>query len=307
MKASSDLLIWDCQTCQSKSIDFIPELQRIRKAAFGTIVVIAPDPRALPAALGDLCAALPIVVRFGPSAIHDAIVDIVGALASAKRQANAVVITSKFPLWVTLFQRLEPKSVLFISDKDPNSCLELSFFPQSVPLKALSWPSLSETRVSGQADLIDLAPAHAEEEDGSDNYAQEGSGEDEQTGIEPLANLEKYEIDLRSPGDPVPSHQRDPEEVTPKRAARSHEEVIQIPVKFQPLVEAMKAIGKSLISLNDLEGQLKIWSTKLNVPIDNINAYISKATDAQIVIYDKAINYVRFRNRSIATSKLEYV
>jgi hypothetical protein len=307
MKPSADLLVWDCQTCQSKTIDFIAELQRIRKAAFGNIIVIAPDTRALPSSLGNLCAALPVVVRFGPSAVYDALVDIVGALTSAKKQASVTVITSKFPLWITLFQRLEPKSVTFISDKDPNSCLEFSFFPQSVPLHNLAWPSLNEIQGSGDGDLIDFAPSPGGEEDGSENFVQEGSGEEEPTSIEPLANLEKYEIDMRSPVDTRGTPESNSDEMSPKRATRSREEVIQIPVKFQPLVEAMKAIGKSLVSLGDLEGQVKIWSTKLSIPVENINSYISKATDAQIVIYDKAINYVRFRNRAIATSKLEYV
>jgi hypothetical protein len=74
------------------------------------------------------------------------------------------------------------------------------------------------------------------------------------------------------------------EEGTVKGVGRSHNDVIQIPLKFQPLVEAMKAAGKALISVSDLEGQLKVWSVKLNVPVENINSLMSKATEAQIII-----------------------
>jgi hypothetical protein len=307
MKSSPDILVWDSSTCPSKTIDFIPDLQRTRKAAFANIIIIAPDPHSLPSALGDLTVVLPVVVRFGPNAIHDAIIDVVSSLVSSKGQVGVVLITGKFSLWVSIFQRLEPKSVVFISNKDPNSCLELTFFPQSIPTKTLTWPGLEAVRSSNDRDLIDLASEPVEEEEVSERLVQDDSGEDESPGIQPLANLEKYQIDLRSPAGGAQSHQSDSPEITPKRRGHAREDVLQIPAKFQPLVEAMKSIGKALISLGDLEGQLKVWSEKLNEPIDNINSYIAKATDAQIIIYDKAINYVRFRNRAIATAKVEYV
>jgi hypothetical protein len=62
-----------------------------------------------------------------------------------------------------------------------------------------------------------------------------------------------------------------------------------------------------MVSVTDLEGPLKTWSTRLNQPIDNINAYIAKAADAQIILHDKQINYVRFRNRTLASAQIEYL
>ena len=91
------------------------------------------------------------------------------------------------------------------------------------------------------------------------------------------------------------------------RSGVGPDQSLEVPVKFRPLIEAMKSMGKAMISLSDLEGQLKTWSAKLNQPIDNINQYITKAADAQLVIYDKSINYVRFRNRSMANAAIEYV
>ena len=79
-----------------------------------------------------------------------------------------------------------------------------------------------------------------------------------------------------------------------------------VPSKFQPLIEAMKSVGKAMISLSDLEEHLKKWSETLNLPIENINAYIAKASDAGIIIYDKSIKYVRFRNRQMANMNIEY-
>jgi hypothetical protein len=314
MKPSLDILVWDCSSCPSRTIDFIPELQRLRKSSFGTIIVFASDPHTIPAALGNLATSLPLVVRFGPNALHDAIIDVIGALVPAKGQGSVIVVTGAFPIWISLFYGLAPRSVVFVSNKDITSCFDFNFFPQTVPVKLLTWPELTETRSSG-GDLIDLAPAPVqdEEEDNEEEEPTQGHfspgnfGEDDADGIQPLANLERYQIDLRSPAGTPKSQQPGSPEPTAKRRTPTHEGAIPIPVKFQPLVEAMKSTGKALISLNDLEGQLKVWSAKLNQPVENINTYIAKATDAQIVIYDKAINYVRFRNRAIVTSDVEYV
>lgn len=123
--------------------------------------------------------------------------------------------------------------------------------------------------------------------------------------IQPLQSFERHQIDLRPPASAAPPRQPETD-VTPKRPPPS-EQVVQIPAKFQPLIEAMKSLGKAMVSVTDLEGQLKIWSTRLNQPIDSISAYIAKAADAQIILYEKHINYVRFRNRVIASAQIEYL
>jgi hypothetical protein len=268
----------------------------------------------LPAAFGDLPIALPVTLRFGPNAVHDALIDCVGFFTQTKGQSTFVVITNSFPLWITLFQRLTPKLVVFVSSKDPSKSLEFSFLPESLPVRLLAWPSLEE--VSGQPEHDEptqpIEPISTGEEEDAPEVSQP-SGEpslDEVEAqptrsraapIQPLQNLERHQLDLRSPA-------RQPDsEVTPKRQQQTAEQVVQVPAKFQPLIEAMKSLGKVMVSVADLEGQLKIWSTRLNQPIDNIGAYIAKAADAQIILYDKQINYVRFRNRTLASATIEYV
>ena len=134
--------------------------------------------------------------------------------------------------------------------------------------------------------------------------------------IKPLSDLDKYQIDLRSPIGETPTRLGENPEFTPHRTAgatptsriaAATTTAIKVPAQFRVLVESMRSMGKTMISLGDLEAQLRTWSTKLGEPVDNTTSYINKATEAQIVIYDKEINYVRFRNRSLSTGSIEYV
>ena len=69
----------------------------------------------------------------------------------------------------------------------------------------------------------------------------------------------------------------------------------------------MKAAGKAMISVNDLDVYLKKVAAELNIQQPNTNTIVNKANDAGIIIYDKSINYVRFRNRQMATGIINYV
>jgi hypothetical protein len=319
---SAEILVWDCVTCESESLEFIPQLQRYRKTSFAIIIIAAQEVSKIPPGIGDLAIALPITTRFGGSAIYDSLVDAIGFFVQAKGNCSFVVISNTLPLWITLFQRIEPKSVTFISTTDPKRFLEFSFLSEKIPVRMLAWPRLEELASSGQ-DESSLSPSTIhdegltiEEEDleiEGDTTKQPAIFVDEETPrkpvIQPLKNMESHHIDLRSPitGSP-PSHQSDSESVGSKKEPKgSSDQPIQVPAKFKALVEVMRSMGKVMISIADLEGQLKIYATKTGEPIDNPSAYITKAGDAQIITIEKGINYVRFRNRGLATASITYV
>ena len=81
----------------------------------------------------------------------------------------------------------------------------------------------------------------------------------------------------------------------------------EVALEFKPLVEVMKSIGKAMISVNDLENPLMKYCNENNMPHFNTNSYVHKASDAGVIIYDRSINYVRFRNRSFMDANIEYV
>ena len=337
---TSGILVWDCSACQSKGTEFIQRLQKMTKIAFSKIIVASVDPQAIPASVSDLSISLPVITRFGPNATRDSLIDVIHHLTKSKNEVSVFVMSDSFPLWIALFQRVAPRSVVFISGKDPRDCLDFSFLPPSLSVNVLSWPNLDS--VSSSAPVRDdrIAKNAVSRKEASESNSSFGFVEEEEEvvdgsdgievsdshrgvvgggfsgGIQPLSNLDKYQIDLRSPVGGTPTRQSESGDITPKRGNVStpgsgsgigHDQSLEVPIKFRPLIEAMKSMGKAMISLSDLEGQLKTWSAKLNEPIDNINAYISKAADAQLVIYDKSINYVRFRNRSMANATIEYV
>jgi hypothetical protein len=308
MSKAADLLIWDSSSCQSQSIDFIPQLQRLRKVPFAGIIVVAPDPQTVPPSIGDLSIAYPVTVRLGLNALHDALIDAVGFFVQSKGQSGFVVITNSFALWLALFQRLEPKSVVLVSSKDPTKCLEFSFLPEHLPIRTLAWPILEEATTPARDDApspahppIEPIPEEEDEEAAGNSEDDQGSeGGSRQGTTQPFPVLEKHQIDLRSPSASTRGG-----EATPKR--RSPEQAMQVPAKFQPLVEAMRATGKVMVPVADLEGQMKAWAAKLGQPVDDRGSHIQQAADAQIVIWDKAINYVRFKNRALSTAPVEYV
>jgi hypothetical protein len=234
--------------------------------------------------LQELAIALPIIIRFGPNAIYDGAVDVISFLSQNKDHCSASMITDSFPFWIALFQRIEPKELVFISSKDPRQCLAFSFLP-SIPIKLLHWPSLEEF-----SDEL-----HTEEEEVSCPFNTAPLP------IQPLVDLDKYQIDLKATAGTPSNSMIEGSFVTPKKND------FEVPIRFQPLVESMKALGKAMISLGDLETQLKEWCGKHGVQMENASQYVSKAAEAQIVIYDKSINYVRFRNRAMASSVIEYV
>ena len=118
--------------------------------------------------------------------------------------------------------------------------------------------------------------------------------------IKPLSNLEKHQIDLRSP---VGSKsEKNDNKFKPQGRDNN-----SFPLEFQPLIEAMKSIGKSMISKSDLEEQFSICCKNLNLPPQDLMSMIDKASSYGLIIYDSSINYVRFKNRQLANANITYV
>jgi hypothetical protein len=55
----------------------------------------------------------------------------------------------------------------------------------------------------------------------------------------------------------------------------------------------MKSTGEVIVSAQDLEGQVKVWATGLNEPIDNVMLRVARAADAYIIFRGKAIASAR--------------
>jgi hypothetical protein len=321
---TAEALVWDCCTCESQSLEFVSTLQHYRKGSFAVIIVAARESAKIPPGLGDLAACLPVITRFGASSIYDSLVDVVTFFVQAKGSCSFVVISNSLPLWITLFQRIEPKSVTFVSTKNLKSHLEFTFLPDKIPVRMLAWPTLEELSSSGQDETAESELSFQEPESTVENEQVESEEDitdqqsifaDEETPrkphmpvIQPLKNMESHHIDLRSPICGSPDSQPDPERVTPKREPKPQsEQALQVPAKFKALVEVMRSTGKVMVSLQDLEGQLKIYAAKTGEPIENPSLYIAKAGDAQIITIDKGIGYVRFRNRALLTAPITYM
>jgi hypothetical protein len=306
----ADILIWDSESCESDSADFIPRLQQVRQAPFSNIVIISRSPSKIPPSFEDFAISFPITIRFGPNAIHDALVDVVALYTQSKGKCGFTVVSNSQPIWIALFKRIEPKSVTFIASNDPKSLFDFSWLPPTVPVRVLSWPTLTAvdggdddelelplSAIEGQGFLSD--EEHAEEEDHPSPRRQGPP-------IQPLKDVEIHEIDLRSPISSSQVPETDGE--TPKRGGKVHsDQTFQVPAKFKALVEVMRSMGKIMVSIPDLEAQLKSWAAKTGEPIENPTAYIGRAVEAQLLTIDRAINYARFRNRALTTANVVYV
>jgi hypothetical protein len=257
-----EILVWDCCTCESQSLDFISHLQRYRKGSFAGVIIAAREPATVPPGLGDLAICLPITTRLGANAVYDTLVDAVTCYVQAKGNCSFVVISNSLPLWITLFQRIEPKSVTFLSNRDLKSHLEFTFLPEKIPVRLLAWPTLEEFTSSGQEEAPSSPssvhePEFAAEEEQVEAEEDENEhpstfNDDETPGkphmpvIQPLKNMESHHIDLRSPTCGSPS-QSDSERVTPRREPKPQpDQGLQVSVRFKALIEVMRSIGKDL-------------------------------------------------------------
>ena len=336
------IVFWDCSLCSSKNIDFIQQLSNNLKVQISSIVVCAKEQKHFPPSLNDIATTTPVFLRFGKNAKLDSVVDVISFLAKCKGNCTFILVTSEFPIWINLFQRYPPKTLIFVSNQDPRTSFDFSFLSTSISYTVLQWPSLNElASQSGSTNYTQeaITESHIEKDYESDSNSKDNNDEissaieehesleDEEEeediqnssqynqSIEPLSNIDMYQnsLDLNSPSETETSSRiAASPEITPKKPQPPPPQLttgqaISIPVKFQPLIEAMKSIGKAMISLTDLDGRLREFCEKYNQPVENISTYITRASDAGIIIYDKSINYVRFKNRTMANTPIEYV
>lgn len=455
-------LLWECALCPSKDCDFVNKLSRNfnLNSANLSIVVSSASPKeakenlsTIPSSVSDLSIAYQVITRFGNNALYDSIIDVVTFLKKYSKNCIFILVTTNFPVWINIFQRMPPKNLIFVSSIDPRSSLDFSFLPPSISNTILKWPSLenvssskgiqpieieeinepsrqqkqkpaksntkeilnisesddngindidlllnNEANASGheshasphqknnvnevrneneeeeeeieaindieyqdEANALDnVLSNESENENASNSMPEEESvgspisvssrnvkGKVNQHGLsstgQPFNNNEKRKVDKNSIAstpprnsaydsanndsdyssisasgnakrttgiptkNPLTSNKPASNAIANRISSSSKNSSMQVSTKFQPLIEAMKSIGKAMIALSDLEEQLKKKSEALNLPIENTNAYIAKASDAGIIIYDKSINYVRFKNRQMANATIEYV
>ncbi|OHT17611.1 hypothetical protein TRFO_00869 [Tritrichomonas foetus] len=349
-KSVKSILLWDISACPANSTECISNLVKLLKVNFTSIIVTAAQHSDFPPDISDLSTLMPIVLRYGKHAIYDAIVDAVSSIGKSKK-FNFVLLSNSYGIWIDLFQKLPPTSLVFVSKNDPRQSLSYSFLPESVKSTILQYPSLNE--ITGQVSIIDSIMAEGNDDEDDNLYqpiikkhgqkpqkpyqnrkgSLEAGGEEEEEEnyeqndsyspkkesqkvvfktktsppsqvdrIKPLSNLEKHQIDLRSPT-PSKAEKADGR----NKNSASKDQGTSFPLMFQPLIEAMKSIGKSMISKSDLEEQFNICCKNLNLPPQDLMLMIEKASSYGLIIYDNSINYVRFKNRSLATATITYI
>lgn len=374
-KNTASILLWNAADCPAESSDCIYNISKLLKVNFTNIIVLSNDHTELTPDLSDAATTLPIIIRCGEHAIHDAIVDVVQIITKNPKY-NIIIVSNEYSIWIDIVQRVKPSNLVFISKNDPRQSLSYSFLPDAVKCTILQWPSLRE--VIGDLNGIELInedtdeiqnpsklqkrsssssqqlqqqvpiqqrarqqQMHQQQQQQPDFYSQQYSENDYNSDannyddneddindensygfskkpqqkvafnqkssptsdrIKPLSNLEKHQIDLRSPV--VPS--KPPSIDTKNQFGRLTKDQHSVPLEFQPLIEAMKSIGKSMISLSDLEEQFNICCKNLNLPPQDLKTMIDKASSKELIIFDSSINYVRFKNRQIANTQIVY-
>lgn len=379
-KNTSSILLWNAVDCPADSSECIYNISKLLKVNFTSIIVLANDHTELTPDLSDAATTLPIVIRCGEHAIHDAIVDVVQTITTSSKY-NFVIVSNEYSIWIDIVQRVKPANLVFVSKNDPRQSLSFSFLPDAVKYTILQWPSLREIigdfhgielvnddtdEIQNQPKLQKRAPPpqhqqapiqqksrqqipqqqmrhqqqqqqqqqpdfdsqqYSENDYNSDGNNYDENEEDINEGnnyafskknqqkvnfnqrpspvserIKPLSNLEKHQIDLRSP---IGSSK--PQSVDTKlQYNRVSKDQQSVPLEFQPLIEAMKSIGKSMVSLSDLEEQFNICCKNLNLPPQDLKTMIDKASSNGLIIFDSNINYVRFKNRQITNSQIVY-
>ncbi|KAH0785288.1 hypothetical protein GPJ56_010699 [Histomonas meleagridis] len=316
------ILVWDCTQCPSNNIEFIRKVSKMNKSSISKVIVLANDPKTIPSSINDLSVIFQVSIRQGEKSIYDAIADIVLFSNSCGGEYSVILISNMFSIWLSLFQKIKPKNVILASSKNPQDSFEYEFVVGQFPITFLKWPSLEPLKnnastIKETSTVYEIQEEKSEseksqkeefdddmffEEEEINNYNQSIGLEEETENdgvedlIQPLSNSDfKYQIDLRSPLSKSP--RKSPRHV-PK------EQAIQVDSQFKTLIESMKSIGKSMISMGEIEPLLK---ANMKKPIENIQSYINKAVDANLIIYDRSINYIRFRNRAFSTAPIEYV
>ncbi|EAX91463.1 hypothetical protein TVAG_276820 [Trichomonas vaginalis G3] len=150
-----------------------------------------------------------------------------------------------------------------------------------------------------------------EEEEDMENEINDSKNSFNSSGdIKPLVSIENEQIiDLRSPAPAERSTDlisRSSPLHSISQTPRRDGDTFTIPHEFQALVESMKAVGKAMIPMNALIEEYKKTCSQLGTGDQNLLNVIQKASDQGFVIFDSTINYIRFRDRKISFSKINY-
>lgn len=338
------IFVWNINECPADSSECIFQMGKILNTTFASIIVVGDNISKFPENLSDAATTLPVSLRCGDYGIYDTIVDVL-SVAKDSPKYNCVLATNNFGIWFNLFQKVPPINLVIISKTDPRQSISFSFLPQKVKCSILQWPSLKETVSNPNGiELVDNqefdefipqrnetisqqmpSQSNSENEFEEDTYEPKFSSAKKNTPkvafnkkpsespsdrIKPLINLEKHQIDLRSPkpASRAPAGQVPQKtDEKPKEKLQSKDQSTTIPLQYQPLIEAMKSIGKSMISLSDLEEQFSICCKNLNLPPQDLQTIINSASSSGLIIYDASINYVRFKNRTLANASITYI
>ena len=300
-------LVWDASDCPAQNIAFISKISKLVKVHLTHIIVLSQEQHSILPGLSDLATVMPVVTRFGAHALCDAVVDVVGDVAKKQKRFNMVLIANRLSIWFNLFRRIPPSKLIVISQEDPANCLDFAFLPETIKTVMLKWPDLTERQGTAREEptiqsITVNEDTMFDDEDTDDHQFDEelASAEPsmltdsimryESPKVKPLSNMTRNQIPVRSP-----------------TGSGQKQDGLNVPVKFQPLIEAMKASGKAMISLSDLEAKFGEACERLNMQPPSMTAMIDKAADAGLVIMDKSINYIRFRNRAMASNAINYV
>ena len=375
----NSILVWDCSTCKSPTVAFIPQVAKKAKLNFNKILIYAQKAEDIPQDAGNISTLFDAIIRYGPNAIFDIIVDVI-SYTNKNHVSTFFIISDVQNVWATMFQTIIPENLFVISNTNQQNLLEFSFLSDNIVPRFVSWndlPTISSLNVNfskqankhggrqknqkwqqqqrmqfdeeeeeketsqptsnNQNNNQDQTEEEEEEErheqvtgnaaqqqsdSNSDDHDDENANEDEpaddeqshirtfsQTmspvGIKPLTTTEtENTIDLRSPltGNHIKeiSSSFTPD-VKPKKSNNP-----VIPRVYQPLIESMKSIGKSMIQLSALTEEIKKTCQQLGVPEQDALSVINQAHNDGYIIFDKTINYIRFRNRALAKTNIEY-
>ena len=233
-------LVWDASDCPAQNIAFISKISKLVKVHLTHIIVLSQEQHSILPGLSDLATVMPVVTRFGAHALCDAVVDVVGDVAKKQKRFNMVLIANRLSIWFNLFRRIPPSKLIVISQEDPANCLDFAFLPETIKTVMLKWPDLTERQGTAREEptiqsITVNEDTMFDDEDTDDHQFDEelASAEPsmltdsimryESPKVKPLSNMTRNQIPVRSP-----------------TGSGQKQDGLNVPVKFQPLIEAMK-------------------------------------------------------------------
>ena len=337
----SSILVWDCSSCKSNSIKTIRDISMNSGVRFSKIILFAEEMKDFPKDADSVSSVLNTVIRIGEASLYDAIVDFILFSNEVKEIEKVFIISDSIEVWASLMQSITPHELAIISNNNQSESIEIQFLPESIKVSFIEWnqkqpstPSTpkqqlkheiveqeEESETTGspisikndasineeeeeEVEIEEDLEEEEEEEEEAESVAKNDTEYSSSVAIKPLASIDADNLlDLRSPI--TGHHVKDlTSAFTPDTKKEKNEIVVSR--KYQPLIEAMRSIGKSMVPLDSFVEELEKECQILGVPSQNAMSIISKASNDGIIIYDKTIKYIRFRNRSFSNVNIEY-